>query len=99
MSPSPRRTTCRRRWWTGTTLDPTVVLLLGTHLGPSTRVDALERSGHGADELREWVEGTWGRGARGAAARHTLTALADHWSDQGWTTTDLAAAVRPQEDA
>lgn len=83
----------------GTTLDPTVVLLLGTHLGPATRLNALERSGHDADTLRDWVERTWGGGGRGAAARHTLTTLADHWSDQGWTTTDLAAGLRPQEDA
>ncbi|MGD8199451.1 hypothetical protein ACQE98_02315 [Ornithinimicrobium sp. W1679] len=57
------------------------------------------RSGHDAGSLGDRAERTWGRGSRGAAGRHTLTALADHWSEQGWTTTDLAAAVRPQEDA
>lgn len=83
----------------GTVLDPTVVLLLGRHLGPTTRLDALERSGHDGTSVRDWVQRTWGRGARDAAARHTLTHLADHWLAQGWTVTDLAAGVRPQEDA
>jgi hypothetical protein len=84
---------------TGTTLDPTTVLLLGTHLGPTTRLDQLERAGHDASSLAEWAERTWGTGRASTAARHTLTALAEHWLAQGWTTTDLAAHMRPQEDA
>lgn len=40
-----------------------------------------------------------GTGRASTAARHTLTALAEHWLAQGWTTTDLAARLRPQEDA
>ncbi|MFK5633359.1 hypothetical protein [Ornithinimicrobium sp. LYQ103] len=40
-----------------------------------------------------------GTGRASTAARHTLTPLAEHWLAQGWTTTDLAARLRPQEDA
>ena len=83
----------------GTTLDPTVVLLLGQHLGPATRLDGLSAAGHDPASVRDWAESLWGTGDGGATARHTITALADHWLEQGWTTTDMAAELRPQEDA
>lgn len=83
----------------GTVLDPTVVLLLGTRLGPTTRMDALHRSGHDPASLAAWVGSTWGHGDRSTGARHTLITLADHWLARGWTTTDLAAELRPQEHA
>ena len=72
---------------------------LVSSVGSGWPVMSRPRSGHDAGSLGDRAERTWGRGSRGAAGRHTLTALADHWSEQGWTTTDLAAAVRPQEDA
>lgn len=83
----------------GTALDPTVVLLLGQRMGPSTRLEGLTAAGHDPAAVRTWVEGLWGAGADGASARHTITVLADHWQQQGWTTTDMAAELRPQEDA
>jgi hypothetical protein len=83
----------------GTVLDPTVVLLLGTRLGPTTRLDALERSGHDPASVAAWVGSTWGPEDRSTGAGHTLITLADHWLARGWTTTDLAAVLRPQEHA
>lgn len=82
----------------GTTLDPTVVLLLGQHLGPATRLDGLVAAGHDPASVRAWAESLWGAGTNLATARHAITALADHWQQQGWTTTDMAAELRPQED-
>ncbi|WP_130012572.1 hypothetical protein [Serinicoccus sediminis] len=81
----------------GTRLDPTVVLLLGTRLGSTTRLDALERSGHDPAAVATWVRSTWGSADTSGDARHTLTTLADHWLASGWTTTDLAAALRLPE--
>lgn len=83
----------------GAALDPTVVLLLGQRLGPATRLDGLTAAGHDPASLRAWAEGLWGTGAGAASARRTLTALADHWQRERWTTTDMAAELRPQEDA
>ncbi|MGO1166517.1 MAG: hypothetical protein ACTMHL_07860 [Janibacter sp.] len=83
----------------GTTLDPTVALLLGQRLGPATRLDGLTAAGHDPEAVRSWAEGLWGAGADAGPARRTITALADHWRQQGWTTTDMAAELRPQEDA
>lgn len=83
----------------GESLDPTVILLLGQRLGPATRLDELDRAGHDPQAIRDWVEGTWGVGDNAAKARHTITVLADHWRLQGWTTTDMAAELRPEEDS
>lgn len=83
----------------GRTLDPTVVLLLGQRLGPATRLDGLNAAGHDPAALRAWAEGLWGAGADAGTARDTITALADHWQRQGWTTTDMAAELRREEHA
>ena len=58
----------------------------------------LDRAGHDPQAIRDWMAGTWGSGDNAAKARHTITTLADHWQLQGWTTTDMAAELRPQED-
>lgn len=70
-------------------VDSVVLVLLGTLVGASTRVSALDDSG-AADRVAEWLERTWGptSGERRAAAAATLRHTFGHWLEQGWLAGD-----------
>ena len=75
--------------------DSTAILMLGTHLGASTRLKALEQP-QTATELREWFLRLWteGSGGRREEARKTVLRAVDHWRAQGWLSGDPAAELR-----
>jgi len=75
--------------------DGTVLLLLGTELGPATRLNELDAPTTGA-RLEAWVERTFGtrRGEVHGTARRTVIAAVDHWRERGWLTGDPAAGLR-----
>ena len=75
--------------------DSTAILMLGTHLGSSTRLKALEQP-QTATDLREWFLRLWGErsGGRGEEARETVLRAIDHWRAQGWLSGDPAAELR-----
>lgn len=69
-------------------VNPVDVVLLGSHLGSSTRLESL---GHvTGDEICAWFESTWGSQSaeRRAVARATLQRIFDHWHEQGWLAPD-----------
>lgn len=75
--------------------DATAMLMLATHLGPSSRLGALDEP-EAATALRAWFErlyGPAGRTSRESALRTVLGAV-DFWRTQDWVTGDPAAALR-----
>lgn len=74
--------------------DSLTMLLLGQHLGPSERLSTLDTPEH-ADRLAAWFATTWGNQPENAraSARGTLERAFEHWTEQGWLTTDLAARL------
>lgn len=74
--------------------DSLCLVLLGAELGPSTRVSrlGLERR----DALSSWVASKFGEAdtPRRRVAVSTIIELADYWTDQEWTTHDIAASLR-----
>lgn len=78
----------------GVTADSTAMLMLGTHLGASTRMSDLSRP-QTAGELASWFEKLWpGQGDRQRAARSTVVAAFDYWREREWLDTDPAAQLR-----
>jgi hypothetical protein len=64
--------------------DSLAMLLLGQHLGPSTRLHLLDEKS--AREMATWVASTWPDGGPVS----TVRAVAAYWREQGWTPVDLA---------
>lgn len=78
--------------------DSVVLVLLGTLLGASTRVSALDTA-QTADRVVEWLDRTWGSAPseRRTAAVVTLRSTFGHWRQQGWLGTDaLNRTVLPE---
>lgn len=62
--------------------DAFVMLMLGRHLGPSTRLDALDRPGLSA-ELDDWAR-TGGEAANEEATAGAIRSIMAYWRRQGW---------------
>ncbi|GAB2730959.1 hypothetical protein [Nocardioides pakistanensis] len=77
----------------GADADSLTMLMLGSHLGPASRLSDLGRDG-APDALRRWFDGTWpSSNPRRAAALASVRAALGHWADQGWITTDTWSAL------
>ncbi|MFZ5847300.1 MAG: hypothetical protein ACOYX5_07970 [Actinomycetota bacterium] len=77
--------------------DSLTMVLLGQHLGPATRLAALERPG-AAEELRQWFDATWSeRHPARRQAAVTICAAVDHWRGEQWLAQDLASALRQHD--
>jgi hypothetical protein len=81
----------------GTEADSACLVLLGAHLGVSTRLSALDVPAK-AQAVSEWFEQRWGKRRSSSNARpealQTVVAVADYWRSQGWISTDLAERLR-----
>jgi hypothetical protein len=75
--------------------DSLAMLFLGQHLGPASRLDAIDQPGT-AESLLRWFDATWDtrQNERRHAAAAAITGAVDHWRAQGWLTRDLAAGLR-----
>lgn len=79
--------------------DSTAMLMLGTHLGASTRMSVLSRP-QTADELTAWFAKLWSdRDARQVTARSTVISAFDFWRDRGRLELDVVATLRGQPRA
>lgn len=75
--------------------DAFTMVMLGQHLGPATRLDALtDRSAQ--ESLQSWFTATWGGqpDARRAVAAAAVLAAVDHWREQGWLSDDPVGWLR-----
>lgn len=73
----------------GSSVDSVAMVLLGSKLGPSTRLSRLDTEAT-ADELERWVAQTFtSRKDQRAAAVTTLQRAVRYWLDHGWLTRDL----------
>lgn len=75
--------------------DSLAMLFLGQHLGPASRLDALDQPGT-AESLLRWFVATWDtrQDERRQAAAAAITGAVDQWRAQGWLAEDLAAGLR-----
>ncbi len=74
--------------------DSLTLVLLGQHLGPSTRLDSL--GPEAADRMQRWFQSTWGSqpASRRDHAAVALVGAIAHWRQHGWLSTDLTAGLR-----
>jgi len=75
--------------------DSTALLMLGAHLGPSTRLNTLNAPDV-RDRLATWFVQLWGdkRPEQREEARRTVLGAVDYWRDQQWMQEDLGAGLR-----
>lgn len=77
----------------GQSADSLTMVLLGSKLGPSTRLSALDAE-KTALFLRAWVEGTFsGREDRRRQAVATLRQAVAYWQERGWITQGLVDQI------
>lgn len=75
--------------------DALTMVMLGRHLGPSTRLQELDEPAV-STALQQWFRTSWGdrHSERRAAAAAAVVAAVDHWRAQGWVQADLAGFLR-----
>jgi len=78
----------------GSSADALTMVLLGTNLGPSTRLSRLDTPAT-ASELARWVDQTYGgRREQRDLAVATLCRAFGYWQERGWLTTDPAVGLK-----
>lgn len=75
--------------------DALTMVMLGQHLGPATRLRALDDPA-AQERLAAWFRTTWEvqPDGRRSAAGAALLAAFDHWRDHGWLATDPVGFLR-----
>ena len=77
----------------GTAADSLTMLMLGTHLGPASRLSDLGRA-EASETLRRWFDHTWpSSNPRRVIAMASVRAALDHWAEQGWITDETQRAL------
>ena len=76
--------------------DPVAMLSLGTHLGSSTRLEALGTPGQ-AFPIQEWFRDTWGDhdATRRATVHQSIRGAFDFWVANGWLSQDPTINLQP----